>query len=637
MVLTKSKITEASQSVSDQARVVLVPLANPETALHLLRLATALTHSEEGKVVALIVSLGDMEDKAKAIDKLQKMVENLRDEGHNIVLETVEATSIARGILDTARQLGADLIMLGIKRAVRGEIQLGAVVESVINTSPCDVLVYRHSQSPEFSRVVIPVDDSFQTQVAARVGIRLAKGFNTRIEAMYAQSGSRSVYEGLAHIEQAIADIPGREAVKRTVITAQNPVQGILTRTSEDDLLMVGFGARRDLGLWMSGDIARGLLDKAEGPVVIVSRSHTANIGTGRLLRRFTGWVRPALTRIEQDEIVRNAQDMATLTIDYVMLILVAATLATLGLLLNSAAVIIGAMLVAPLMSPLIGLSTGLTVGRVFIAQRALLTLVIGVGMALLVAVFLGVLLPFNTPTMEMNARGQPTLLDAAVALASGIVGAYATARKDIPAALAGVAIAAALMPPVCTVGLGLAFGMFDLAFGAAILFSTNIICIILAGVLVFFWLGMGVQRYPHISPLAQWVAIGLLVAAAIPVAVELVVLTRETQQDTAIRDQLALALDDSSEVTEFTVERGDPMRITATVRSSSDLTSQDVAEIQRRIAQELGETLHLELVVQPVVRLAVEPEDAALVEPPVEVTAPVNAPLIEVTAEAAP
>src|SRR5690606_3546905 len=105
--------------------------------------------------------------------------------------------------------------------------------------------------------------------------------------------------------------------------------------------------------------------------------------------------------------------------------------------------------------------------------RRSAITLVFGIIVSIFVAIGAGLLSSLSSPTSEMLIRSNPTLLDALVAFASGVVGAYATARKDIPAALAGVAIAAALMPPLCTVGLGLALGNQALASGSMLLFIT--------------------------------------------------------------------------------------------------------------------------------------------------------------------
>lgn len=605
------------------ADVVLVPLANPATASELLHLAGALIKPKTGRIIAASVSLGDTEKHAESIEELEDVIARVRAEGYTIELERVVSTSISRGILDLAREDGADLLLLGIRHAERGRVVLGQVVENVIQTAPCDVLVYRTSHSPGFDRVIIPVDNARQARLAARIALRISGHHNLPIEAMRPQPSHTSHYEGLAVIEEALEDIPGAHVIRRNVVEAAIPVDGLLHHLGEDDLIIVGFSERSELERMIFGDLPRGLLESAEGPLVLVSRSIERETTGKRLLRRAINWVRPTLTRTEQDEIVRQAGVGSRLTIDYVILILVSAAIASLGLLLNNVAVIIGAMLVAPLMQPLIGVAAGLAAGRVRIAARGLLTLTIGVVMALGMAYLIGLLLP-RLPTSEMMARGRPTLLDAVVALASGIVGAYATARRDIPAALAGVAIAAALMPPLVTVGLGAAINEMGLTYGATVLFLTNTICIIVASMLLFYYLGMTFRRYDNATLRLQIAAVLLLVLAAVPLGVELVDLTQQVTTQNIVRRDVAEELPQDAELIEIEIEGNEPVRVVATVRSPRPLTPEDTRELETRIERDVGEPIELELVVLQVIRLDVEPE-ATVAPTPVPVITPLE------------
>ena len=443
--------------------------------------------------------------------------------------------------------------------------------------------------------------------------MHVAQSEGCTIEAIRTQPGSFSQFEGLAAIEQAIRDIPNQRKIKRTVVTAHNDVKALLTRTDEDDLIVVGFSARAELESWMFGDMARALLEQAEGPVIMVTHSEDGGeTSAARAGRRILSWFRPTLTRTEQDEIVRQSARNARLNIDYIALILVSATIATFGLLLNSSAVIIGAMLVAPLISPLIALSTGVTVGRVRVAGRALVVLGVGVLLSLLVAWLAGSLLP-SLPTDEMLSRGRPTVLDAIVALASGTIGAYATARKDIPAALAGVAIAAALMPPLCVVGLGFALGETALATGALLLFLTNIICIIFSGVLVFIYLGMTLRRYDDVTLRAQLVAVALLIIVAIPVAVELFELTQQVSVEREVRNAVVNQLPEDAQLTNLSFDRSstsDLERITLTIRTAQDYTASDFQAIEADIAARFDQPIELAIVTMPVLRIPVNSEN---------------------------
>lgn len=590
----------------EQPRVVLVPVANPRTAPTLLRLASELADPQEGKIIALTVSLGDVEAEAKSIEALEPIVKDFQEQGYTCVLETEIATSISRGILDAAREHAADLLIIGLQHPTRGQVALGTVAESVIETAPCDVLIYRAAQNVDFRRVVVPVDGTLAAKVATRTGLQIAQRRNTRIEALYVQGVGGFQIDGLARIEWSLEDIPGRELVRRTVVSAPDVARGILSHVTEDDLLVVGFSERTKFERWLFGSVSSRILNRAPGPVILVARSAGQTQLMNRMRRRM-GWIMPTLTRIEQDEISRQSQEMAAPSLDYFVLLLVSAMLASLGLLLNSAAVIIGAMLVAPLMQPLMAFSAGLATAQLPLTRRASLTLVQGVLFALLVAVLAGRLIPPETPTTEMLARGNPSLLDAAVALASGFVAAYATARKDIPAALAGVAIAAALMPPLCTVGLGFALQEIELGLGAALLFLTNIICIVVAGWAVYFWLGMRPNLDP--SSRARTGYRNLVVAVVLLLVVVGIVLnlTSQAQDRSAILAGLRERFP-NAQLVEINVEQGETLRIVATLRSAQAILPSQLQAAQETLSATLGKPVALEVIFQRVI----QPPDSA-------------------------
>jgi len=187
------------------------------------------------------------------------------------------------------------------------------------------------------------------------------------------------------------------------------------------------------------------------------------------------------------------------------------AVLATLGLLANSAAVIIGAMIVAPLMSPIISMSFGIMAGRMALAMRSLLTVFTGTLLTIGLAFVFTELIGWNIAGSEIVARMRPSLLDLGVALAAGAAAAFAFTRPSVSSALAGIAIAVALVPPLCTVGIALALqhevsvevGLAQESFSARgpfLLFMTNIIGIVLAGGLVFYWQYFRRRLFPSLS-----------------------------------------------------------------------------------------------------------------------------------------
>ena len=183
-------------------------------------------------------------------------------------------------------------------------------------------------------------------------------------------------------------------------------------------------------------------------------------------------------------------RDDATLNSQYVVLMLLSTVLATVGLYLNSASVIIGAMLLAPLMAPIISLAMGLLRHDQKLLKQSVLKIISGVFLALIASALLTLISPYQPFTGEMQARINPTVLDLTVAIAAGIAGAYTKSFKEILQSLAGVAIAVALVPPLAVAGVGL--GRLDLYIfsEAFLLFSTNLIGIVVAATLTFRLLG---------------------------------------------------------------------------------------------------------------------------------------------------
>lgn len=181
---------------------------------------------------------------------------------------------------------------------------------------------------------------------------------------------------------------------------------------------------------------------------------------------------------------------------DYFLLVVLSSMIATQGLLVDSPAIIIGAMLVAPLMSPLIGLGLSSITGDGSLLRDSVSSIFRGAVLSVLIALvftWINKNLPFvvlyELPE-EVLARMTPGPIDLGVALAGGAAAAFALAMPHISAALPGVAIATAIMPPLCTIGIGLALGRWDVAGGATLLFITNAVAITFAATLVFFSLG---------------------------------------------------------------------------------------------------------------------------------------------------
>lgn len=198
----------------------------------------------------------------------------------------------------------------------------------------------------------------------------------------------------------------------------------------------------------------------------------------------------------DEEGTIREIYDKIPVKGNNTWMLICSAMLASIGLDTGSGAVIIGAMLISPLMSPILGV--GLSVG---INDREMLTasvknLCIAAVAGLLVSTFYFMITPLGEPTSEILARTQPTLLDVMVAFFGGVAGIVSISRSDKTNAIPGVAIATALMPPLCTAGYGLALGRLDFFFGGFYLFFINAVFISLATFLIVKYLKFDIKHY---------------------------------------------------------------------------------------------------------------------------------------------
>ncbi len=303
---------------------------------------------------------------------------------------------------------------------------------------------------------------------------------------------------------------------------------------------------------------------------------------------------------------------------DFFLLVILSCTIATMGLLTNSVAIIIGAMLVAPLMSPILGMGMASITGDGHLLRDSISGVIQGAVVAILVSfmwTWLNRSLPFfllqEVPS-EVLARTNPTPIDLTVAVAGGIAAAYALAQPHLSAALPGVAIATALMPPLCTVGVGLALDRMDIAGGAGLLFITNAVAIAFASTLVFFALGFGpkpitvTNRVPRSLILSALLTVTLMV----PLTYLSVNFVREASERRKIEEVIQEEVEKifNAELVEFSVvSTGGVLRMNMTLRTPRPLYYQDSVALQDAIAGRLQQPV--ELVINSVIASRLDPK----------------------------
>ena len=236
----------------------------------------------------------------------------------------------------------------------------------------------------------------------------------------------------------------------------------------------------------------------------------------------------PAVSREERSKVQVDLREESKPDFDYSVLVFLSCTIATLGLLIDSPATIIGAMLVAPLMSPILGIGLASIRGDTTLLTDAVKALLQGALLAIVLSTIItwvNTLLPFvslQDIPQEVLVRTQPSPIDLGVALAGGLAATFALAQPQLSAALPGVAIATALMPPLCAVGVGIALGDWSVAAGAFLLFVTNAVTIAASSIFLFFILGFSPTRREGsgLIPGSLWISIGLTMVLLIPLAI---------------------------------------------------------------------------------------------------------------------
>ena len=294
----------------------------------------------------------------------------------------------------------------------------------------------------------------------------------------------------------------------------------------------------------------------------------------------------------EYRDLFVSLRDSASLTTSYQVLMVLSVLLALTGLYANSAPVIIGAMILAPLMSPVISLAMGLARTEPTLIRNSLRTLLIGIAWGLGCGVLLAWAMPLDIPTPEMRARMSPTLLDLLVAVVSGVAGAYAYAKEEVARSLAGVAIAVALVPPLGVAAIGLGWADWEMASGALLLLSTNLVGIALAASATFLMMGFAPFKRAR-TGLGITLAIMLVISAPLYIT-----FTHLVERD-RIMEQIPVGPVELAglrvHVGHTQVSVGEPHLVRVVLSAPEQLDTTHVDALKRMIAQRLGQPILLE------------------------------------------
>ncbi len=596
---------------------VLVYVPDVERAQPLITAGALLARSRKIPLLVLQVietageknHVGDQPDTQHALALQNQLLDNnLLEDIHVIPLVRL-APTIYQGVMATIWDERVATALVSWPDVEDEEIGLPQdEVTRLIRRVPCEVVVVRGEFPVPVKDVLVPMTSVSHSQAALAFGRDLVKGTGGRVRALGIIRGRASDAAKSKARESVLSNVARLEdttGIEIEIVEVERAQEDLYQVFGQYDLLILGASEEGFLRpVSFTGFPADTVAGAEHAGMVIKKRERTGALWLRQLWEALFS-VLPKVGRQDRVSIYRGMQRNARADIDFYVLMILAAGIAYLGLLLDSSSVIIGGMLIAPLMSPILSTAHGIVMGNGRMTKSAGNSTLNGVIMAISVAFFLSLALfalgaPL-TPTSEILSRTSPNMLDLLVALLSGAAAAYAVSRSQLAAALPGVAIAAALVPPLCVVGYGLGTGQFDIAVGSSLLFITNLAAIVVAAAAIFLLLGF---RPPLRLERGQQARRGLNLALALllVVAIILVVVTLVTNEqsgDVATIESIVLSSvpPDEGEVIEVEVNRqiGKFIVTYKIVDYTGDYGETDVDELQRAIDAAVSESVLLQ------------------------------------------
>ena len=598
---------------------IMVCISRPEAAVSLIRAGAAIANAEQGDLLVLTVldapeQTPDKQDLARGLlTVLEAEMENAEIEDARVTPLVRIAPSVSAGILSTAWEESVNTILLGWPAAhnVPTTVMQEGSIDYIVRRAAQEIIVLHGELPTAVHKVLAPMTSEAHEVTALKLGQALKQSDADTVMAI------QPVRERLTEeveaafterLQKHINQLDDTSGISGQVLQIANAKEALVTASEQYDLMILGMS---DEGFLASTTFSGRPVEVAEStttPTLLVkSAERQERFVVRRVWEELTNWL-PAVDKRQQAAVYLGMRRDARATIDYYILILLATAIAYFGLLQNSSAVIIGAMLIAPLMSPILAMAQSIVQGNTTLLRKATNTTFNGILLAIGTAVvFTFGLTAFGFPipaTSEILARTQPNILDLMVALASGAAAAYAISRKEVASALPGVAIAAALVPPLAVVGYGIGSIQFDYASGALLLFITNLAAIILAGAITFLALGF---RPPTRAERGEQTRYGLRMAlvAMLIISIPLLLTTVVSNQQATTYAKIERIITNhwppsQAQVANIQIarDRSEYVADFEVYDFSGTITTNDIIALQREVEEAVAETVTLKSVI---------------------------------------
>lgn len=434
-----------------------------------------------------------------------------------VLIEIIElvAQQPEDAFVEEIKKLDITKLILPVATDIKTTSAHGGWAQRLYETAPCETMMVRGQPPIKGLRVMVVCHQESLADSALKRATRLVRGDGEgSVTFLFVRPNDDEVAEAIAltHTQKIISKLGSRAKEIQTEVVLSDSLMGVLREKdfSEFDVILMAtrhlktmkdfFRLKVNHHHWTPADDGVVNAEDSQVRTIAMATMRPAVPLGNRFKRNLQVIVRrvvPQLDKPDRVELVDRLQTGSVFNFDFIALISLSTLIAALGLLDDSAAVVIGAMLVAPLMTPLVGMGFALIQANEKLMKTAIRSVLQGFAVAFLIGASLGTLVTLLTTlevSVEMASRDAPSLVDLFVALFSGVAGAYAMSRPNLISALPGVAIAAALVPPIATSGMALTMGDFELSGGALLLFFTNIVAIVLGTTMTFWAVGINTR-----------------------------------------------------------------------------------------------------------------------------------------------
>lgn len=587
---------------------ILVLYHKPERAAELLTFAVNLARQRRRRILVLkvIIQTDELLDVAHTpeVDEEWHALKRQIDLSHiNNAIEIDPlvrlAPSLTDGIIDTVWDEHVGTLVVD-RPADDGDSGITVQeVDNLVRRLPIEILIFNGRIAEPIRRVIVPLTSVGHGQAALRLARDLVRENNGQVDAMgivHVRASPEAIARARSAIEKIVENLDDRTGISVDVLQIIKYPEDYIKATANYDLALLGSSDEGFLRPTIYSGFPADTVNALEVSGLIVKKRENSVAFWLRQIWETLFRILPKLDRKARSLVYRSMQTNARANVDFYTLIILAAGIAFLGLLLNSSSVIIGAMLIAPLMSPILAMATSIVMGNLNMLRTAgnstLNGIVMAVGGSALLTLVLFAFGLSLTPTDEILARTSPNLLDLMVALLSGAAAAYAVSRSQLAAALPGVAIAAALVPPLCVVGYGLGTGQVDVALGSALLFLTNLAAIIVAAAVIFLMVGF---RPPVRIERGQQAQYGLTLAVLALLTISIVLIfvsiftARSHRTESTITSMIETAFPSNrAEAYEIQISQEGRIMIAEFILHdySGSIGENDIAQLQSDISQ---------------------------------------------------